>query len=1337
MSRSLFLEDDSGVSITRMASHKTGTSHLEVNIEQNFQGKNIMVGDDNTLIEKQNTVPRNDETNFPALLKKNEDSQNVERKTGCCKSLCQGTQGYVTCRNDVEAVAKTMGARPKQSFSQVTQNIQAKKVVNVISISNDQDQKVPELSNIESEIKLFLQSVRDFKYGHLILVADHMEPDVNIQSIGLVPWTFIFDFDQHSRSGGLLSQVETVIKGRRSLHISTWQEKCSITDQSCHWMFLKGTNEQPDSKTKTEFAKWKKQTKSGVEHITDQLEKFGVSCTEYYVVVFWPDSENISLHVKHIIDKLEEINLCKYIIITDKEVRDGGGSQSVLRNLQRELPKENQPTIINLGIADICMILNRHFVKQVSHKISKYVLPKHNAAEFDINDQQAQWLGEGLEVLYEEYPYGDKLTLEELQKQSDDFYRGGNWPWHMWYKTGAGNVDIERDIMKSILDSLRKYHIDVYKSGLVTLCHAPGSGGTTLAQRILWELHSVTPCAQVKGRISSSDVASRAEFLYDKTKRPVLLLLDGEDEQRIQLLMRDLREICCVILYVKRYPYPINDKRNSENRFWLQRFVSKQEAAKIAYRYLQQCDKESKKINMIKKLQKDVELHRSDHGIFEFGLATYRHEYKGIESYVKGFLQLEDTKACNLLPWQRALAILSLVYYYGQMGMPCKFFSEMLQIDCALHQEDLPVELQALIVCDTSYRSTRTTVVRISHYLVAKEVLEQVLSRPKPRGERTEELCPTAREKLEPFALSFIKLAGRNASEQSSNMMLRIMTRTFICRDNKAAGETDVIDTRRKRKFKFAPILIDAGSRQPFTERFNILKELTRSFPQEPQFQAHLGRLYSLCRPEDEASAEECFKKALQICDVEISGMSVDDIHHTMRLTLMHIYHMYGNMFLTRVSKYTGKYLGDKPKRTVSHAKFEQTTRTLFQMVVMTCEYFSKCRDVTPLGLEDAHGFIGEIIIRLMFCDFVHRKYQEGNIYDFMSKYKDYDIAGFVADCVSAIDGLILECLSVVDPDRIEGEMLNLQTWFASLFRIDKPSKVVLKYTSDNLKHRRIQIAARKLLYEKKKVFGVLEEVTRSCDIHFIVKEYEKNFEDIHENGIESSRQAIDLDYREWIFAIRHKLLHMDYPVEDVLRQVRLWHEKVKTPNSRFYLFILCSLLGFGCDAVAGNTQLLIEAKQLKDELLKQSKYVAKPKYPREWLGTGQGIRRLTPGTRFFGWIEGREIKVNFDNDAVETRVGTIQTPNDKPASGYISLDLGEDSVEGVTVFYVPVRSEMKGPAFAGARVAFFLGFSMAHGYEAYNVRPLKTAKCKTCRLYIELKTIQTRCRCGEILKAE
>lgn len=1297
-------------------------------LEQNVEGTNVQIGDNNVILHKNGSSSEDDEYDkgFPSLPSRaNAHQIDADGKAGHVSEKQLLDSKVHSSFTDAGKV--TQSTKPKRSYSQVTQTFTAKEatIVNYINIAQSTEQNVPPLSREESQLNEFLNAVKGFKSGHHVLVTCGAQSDAAVQNIGKVPWTVVFDFDPNSRANGLLSQAEVPIMKKRSLHIRTWRDKSVITEESTNWIFMQGIKDQPDTQTDEKFQKWKKQTQSGIDNIIIQMEKFGKSYTNYYVVVLWPLNEKLSSHVKHLMDELENLELCDFVIVVEKLANASDISESLFKQMQEDY--EKRPTVFRLSTKDVCLAIHHVFKWSAANKNTKFDLPTFEPSYIGISDQQAQWLKEDLEVLYEASPYDFEYSLDKLKEETDNFYRGGNWPWYMWYETGGGQVDVERAIMKDIIGSLKQHHIEGFKSGRVTICHAPGSGGTTLAQRILWELHKDTPCVQVKLRTGSSDVANRIQLLYEKTRLPILILLDGEDEQRVDVLAHDLREIVFVILYVKRYPYPMEGKRNSKSCFWLKRFVTKQESINIAHKFLHQCETEGTKA-AVEKLHYEVETGRSEHEIFEFGLATYKHHYKGVESYVNGFLQLENNSENKLLPWQYALGILSLVYFYGQMAMPCKFFSKLLEYSL-LTIDDFPLEMDALIMKDTT--DGRANMVRISHYLVAKEILEQILSRPLPRGDRVEELCHTAKRKLEPFAVNFIRLAAKSGAERSAGIIENIMTHTFISRDNKTAGETDLVE-RPRYKPQFAQILHDVSSQAPYTERFRILEELVKSFPNEPQFLAHLGRLYSLCRPEDEYSTEKCFIKALDICDKEIGGLAIDDITRTMRRTLMHIYHMYGTMFLTRVSKYTGKSFGDKPLRNVSDDKVKKTLNELFPMVQNACSYFSKCREVTPTGLEESHGFLGEIKIRLMFCDFVFRRNSYVDMYNLIHQFEDSEIADFVEDTISIVDELVLECLSVVDPAKIEQELQYCQTWFASLFKTHKPWNVVFR-TQETVKSRRLQITARKLLYQKKKIFGVLEEVTSSSDIEFIVKNYEANFKDIHDNGIESPRKAIDLDYREWLFAIRHKHLRITYTLEDVLKQVRLWHEKVQTPSSRFYLFILCSLLGF-----RGNTALLIEAQQHKDDLLKQSKYVTKPKYPREMLGSGSGICCLTPGTRFFGLIEGREIKGNFNSDSVKVMIGTICGPNDKPAAGYIRLDLGQDHLIGVNVFFVPVRSDMKGPAYADMRVEFYVGFSIAHGYEAYNVRQLKKMRCRKCGMYLEVRSkSHTKCKCGEGIKSE
>jgi DNA-directed RNA polymerase subunit RPC12/RpoP len=172
---------------------------------------------------------------------------------------------------------------------------------------------------------------------------------------------------------------------------------------------------------------------------------------------------------------------------------------------------------------------------------------------------------------------------------------------------------------------------------------------------------------------------------------------------------------------------------------------------------------------------------------------------------------------------------------------------------------------------------------------------------------------------------------------------------------------------------------------------------------------------------------------------------------------------------------------------------------------------------------------------------------------------------------------------------------------------------------------------------------------------------------------------------------------------------------------------------GIGNSESQGDSTVLFDAQNTKEEMLKRSKYVTKPRYPREWLGkTENNIRQLVSGLRFFGQMEGRDIKLGIDFETLEVQKGTICAPNDKPAGGYIDLDLGPQNQVSIKVFFVPVRSEgnLKGSSYKNHRVEFLLGFSLSHGYEAFNVKLLGQQKCPQCKKNVEKRSCDTEIMC-------
>lgn len=1202
-------------------------------------------------------------------------------------------------------------------------------IVNYISVQDKATTDSKTDDKKYSEIKKFLDSVSNFK-GDFILLIDRYENLYNIEALALVPWIAVLDFDPKSRQSGVLTRVENSLKNHRSLHILSVQNKSSITEQSTNWIFMSGCHDRPDTITSVEYKKWRKEVRPHLENHLKILKEFSEVYTHFTLLIVWPNVTEKAKHVKFVVEELEEC-LSPTVVLVYESLEQVNEKDPDLVAIERD----DDIHKIHITLQDMCTFLSSRFIKKPNSFSADFQLPDAVDSVLGITEDKAQWLSEELEVIYFKNNTGISYEQKELQEEEDMFFKGGTLNWAWWYQVGPGHLDVERDQLNDIVEYLQKKYINAWKSGIVTLYHAPGSGGTTLAQRVLWTLRKEVPCAQLKrGSSSVFDLAERIRFLCDKTSKPVFILIDGEDEQRVESVRRSVREHCVIIFYVKRYPYKMDRNRSKihEGKIWLNRGVSKTEATVLGLKYSKQC-KSVQKTVAISNLVRDVE-DGILHSIFDFGLTVHSYEYIGIESYVQGYLRLNERKKATLEPWQQAVGYLALVYYYGQTSLPCFFISCILNEEQKMtHVEDLPKEMSEFIVREIN--DDKKNVVRISHYLIAKEILDQILTKGKTiKKQPSPFICQEAKQSLWKFAVQFVKTTGEINRGSLSNMLCRTMTRTFISRDNKIVGESETQANRSKRS-KLSQVLEDVCSSPPYTERFKILQQLNDSFPSQPQFRAHLGRLYTICRPEEEEKAEKNFKEALEMCQKDVAGLEVEDIPYAKRQDLRNIYHMYGNMFVLRIAKYTGRFLGDIPVKSTDKSIFQTTALNLLESVKSACDLFFRCRYITPAGCEESFGYIGEIQVRLMLCDFVNSKCEEGNLQKYIEK-NDNEITEFIEECYTVLDELFIECFSAIEPEKMDNNVMNCTEWYAALFKTTPTHGISRLRPKDDVYSRRMNIAKMKMKYSTKKSFGVLECINNESDICYIVRGYERNFED-YEGSDEQrlkSKRAIDIDYREWLYAIRHHLFPKEYEIDVVLQHVQAWYDLLHSPYSRFYLFVLKSLLGIGVTKGSGNSRLLLEAQELKEVVLKYSKYMAKPRYPREWLGPATStIRRLAQGKRFFGQVEGRDADRAIDSDInnLDIRTGTICPPNDKPASGIIYLDQGQDYNVTVQVFFVPARCEMKGTSYQGTRVEFKIGFSMSHGYEAFGVKQLGHVLCKKCNLQNEKRSCDTAISCS------
>ncbi|XP_070779885.1 sterile alpha motif domain-containing protein 9-like [Enoplosus armatus] len=180
-----------------------------------------------------------------------------------------------------------------------------------------------------------------------------------------------------------------------------------------------------------------------------------------------------------------------------------------------------------------------------------------------------------LETHVEEQMYSlEILTVDHCDETSKDFideekanieqqfYRGGRVTWlNFWLAEHqyVGEVierDAYHDVSKLLNDTL-KWNADEPPVNSINIYHHPGSGGSTVARQVLWNMRRDLRCAVVKPSYSAAVVAQHAVELREyEEKDPqrclsVLLLIEDSDKEYLD----DLRNELEVAINTKRIQY--------------------------------------------------------------------------------------------------------------------------------------------------------------------------------------------------------------------------------------------------------------------------------------------------------------------------------------------------------------------------------------------------------------------------------------------------------------------------------------------------------------------------------------------------------------------------------------------------------------------------------------------------------------------------------------------------------------------------------------------------------------------------------------------------------------
>ncbi|XP_069110561.1 uncharacterized protein [Argopecten irradians] len=1197
---------------------------------------------------------------------------------------------------------QTKGTKPQQSHSE-TSSIRNKSFERPKREIKDH----PYEPNKCSEFDDFLKKVGHFQESEsaYVLMISKLNKTKHETALANIPWLCVFDFDTESFSNGLINRVEDTYRKHRTLMSCTWQDQPSITSSGTEWCFVLGSTHNPDSKTPSGNCKqWYFKVQDHLTNHVKNLATFLDTVVPLTVVMFWPEDTITGFQFEKVLSCINyHVRPLPYIVIAGCPPRE----HDLL--IEQISPDYSLQEKFDHVLHDMSSNLGR----VQSGKQLQYSLPTDDGTlGTDISESNAADLKEDMHVLYCDNPY--RVDWADLNKPEDEerlFFKGGTLSWQTYYDYGPEHFYEPRDLLFDILTTIKRDYLEKFQSGIIKLYHEPGAGGTTLGQKILWDLHESTPCLQIRSDASSSirDIAEKIEFLYKKTYLPIVIMLDGPDEKIFDQLKCHLKTITVVFLLLKRVTDHIDESCFHSNQFLLRGTLSPKEAKRICPKFRRFCDNNAKK-DQLQQLQDEV-IAGQKHHMIEFGLVTYLDEYTGVAAYVAEYLRLNSKADLESLEnFQKVLGYIALVQFYGQVAMPIQLFSKMLGTsEEKISLKQLPKSVQEFIVMEDKKRNS----IRICHYLIAKEILEQILARTQSSIKGLE-LSRAAKQNLQPFVLMFISdLKSRQTAigQKSSRAVFEIILQTFIHRDHKMMNDSD--DPLKSQATRLSRLIESIPSEQPFTERLEVLKSLANTFPDNPSLWAHLGRAYAFFRLHEVDKIENFFQKAFSLCKDDNNN---DDSH-----ILSCIYHMHGMFYLKKIVRRI------EQSRKIKHEmSFQEEIRKMTRDADTGCLAFEESTKRSYAGFQESFGRMGEISIRLEICNLLKCHYNFTKIQQLLEKSQNETICTFVKESLLKIQQLFMQCHNVVDSAHADGNFYAKVERYNEIFKGMIPQTYIdLVKVPDTIATRREVVASIKNKYGGLKHIGTVDDITEEADINQVILLLQKNIE-------EDGRHSLDFDYLDWIYATRNPKQRNAYTVENALKEVRQWYALLGSPYSSFYLFCLLCVYGINHNEIS----YIEEAIQSRSKESKSLNYrIQHSNSPREWLGNEVGIRCLQSGKRFRR-MESLDIVddklTHVEN--LQLFSGTIRNPNKFRQKGNILLDIEGNTDVSVNVFFRPSRTEeqLYGTQNSGVRVEFVLAFTVQNGLEAYNVRRLIKVTCSKCDSKLELTSRMRARKCRE-----
>lgn len=960
----------------------------------------------------------------------------------------------------------------------------------------------------------FLRAVHDFDPSRrylLCLSPGTAGSDGPIEGFANVPWFFVADFDPDSATLGFLRAVKTPLGDRLSLHRITRDTQIAINPSGAtYWYFARG---MAGRTTTLSLGTWLDWQRAYAADVKDRVAKLAAAIdAPVSVVVLWTDT-SLTRHLDSFLGTLVSSlgDSVEITFVTDAtDTCAELAAQYQAQHMVFPLPQffHGMASLSKAGAADL----------------NNVVLPSSSGVDVALDEQTVAWIEEEVELVHR----NAGMHPAEGASFHSAFLRGKEIS---WFELGL-HVDVDREIADKVKKAIR-HDLDKRLATRINLYHAPGAGATTLARRLLWDFRNEFPALVVK-RTQPNETVERVQKVFAATGQPVLIKVDGStlsdrksDDLHAALSASNTPFVMLQVL--RRFDKP----RTAERAFYLPQELTPAECSLFAVSLAREMPAKESAIEAAARSPDAKQ--RSP---FYLGLVAFERDFTSLGRYISAHIEGLNERQ------NRMLVYLALSHYYGQQTIPQQSFADILGTP---HNRSVDLSRvfpeSALSLLVTTEKDQWRTV----HHLVAEEILHQALS-------GYSEDTRTWRNSLADWAVEFADFCVRRLPEPSERS-LELVRRVFIYRD-----ESELLGTEASAARAYSQIITDI----PVTQgKERVLQHLTKLFPDEAHFWAHLARFH--------ANELKDFDGAIEMADRALALQPDDHVLH----------HMKG--MVCRRQVYGCIDEGKPLDETLLKAK-------------QASEAFTLARQHGP---DDEHGFISEAQLVIKFLDYVGKVANTDAVSAAAQHHDPWVKEGF-----QAVEDLLMQ---VRQKRRWAADSDFEQRCQASLDLLYGKHEKALQIW-DNLLTRKGQVYAPPirrqivwtLLARRQRDWSALRpnEVERSVAL------LEANIKDDPND---------DRNIRLWIQAIRHQ--ENPPTLESVIERVAYWASNTDSLEAYYYLYVLHALLVINGSAVAAD-----QAVRTMQRCKEKSRYRRDKNWSYEWFGKEQGLKQLVHRDRLGDW---------------------------------------------------------------------------------------------------------------------